>query len=128
MILVDTDVLVDCLRGTAAAKEWVERVSTEVLAVPGVAAMELVIGCRHQAHLQQIQNFLSKFSVAWPDASDSATAYELLLMHRLSSGLGIPDCIIAAMALNRKGILYTFNLKHFRVIAGLNVQEPYTRP
>ncbi len=128
MILVDTDVLVDCLRGTDAAKQWIERASSEALAIPGVAAMELVIGCRHQAHLQQIQKFLGTFSVTWPDAADSARAYELLLTHRLTSGLGIPDCLIAAMALNRKALLCTFNSKHFGVIAGLDVQQPYTRP
>lgn len=127
MILVDTDVLVDCLRGTVPAKEWLAGVSTEDLAVPGVVAMELLIGCRHQAHLQEVQKFLNAFSVAWPDASDSARAYELLSTHRLGSGLGIPDCLIAAMALNRNAPLYTFNAKHFRVITGLDVRQPYTR-
>lgn len=31
------------------------------------------------------------------------------------------------MALNRAARLYTFNLKHFRVGPGLDVQEPYSR-
>jgi predicted nucleic acid-binding protein len=44
MVLVDTDVLVDCLRGTPPAKAWLERASTEVLGIPGVVAMELLIG------------------------------------------------------------------------------------
>ena len=34
--------------------------------------MELVMGCKNQADLQQIQKFLSSFSVAWPDASEFA--------------------------------------------------------
>jgi predicted nucleic acid-binding protein len=41
--------------------------------------------------------------------------------------LSIPDCLIAAMALARSARLYTFNLKHFRIIEGLDVQSPYTR-
>src|SRR6266446_1978279 len=53
MVLVDTDVLVDCLRGTAPAKEWLARASAEVLGIPGVVAMELVIGCRNQGELHR---------------------------------------------------------------------------
>jgi predicted nucleic acid-binding protein len=127
MILVDTDVLVDCLRGTDAAKEWIGRAPSEDLAIPGIAAMELLIGCRNQVDVQQIQKFLGAFSVVWPDAADSAAAYDLLLAHRLSSGLGIPDCFVAAMAINRKVDLFTFNVKHFRVVEGLHVQQPYAR-
>jgi predicted nucleic acid-binding protein len=54
-------------------------------------------------------------------------AYALLARHRLTSGLSIPDYLIAAMALSHSARLYTFNLKHFQVIAGLDAQTPYTR-
>jgi len=127
MVLVDTDVLVDCLRGTAPAKAWLESASTEVLGIPGVVAMELLIGCRNRAEMENLQEFLSAFSIVWPDAGEFARAYELLAEHRLASGLGIPDSVIAAMSLVRKARLYTFNLKHFKVISGLDVQEPYSR-
>lgn len=53
MILVDTDVLVDCLRGTDAARQWLES-SGETLGIPGVVAMELVVGCRNRAELQRL--------------------------------------------------------------------------
>jgi predicted nucleic acid-binding protein len=89
--------------------------------------MELVIGCRNQAQLQRVREFLKVFPVVWPDIADSERSYELLLSHRLTSGLEIPDCLIAAMALNRNAPLYTFNLKHFAVINGLDVRQPYTR-
>jgi predicted nucleic acid-binding protein len=70
--------------------------------------MELVAGARNQADLQQIRRFLSAFSVTWPDASEFAQAYELLATHRLASGISIPDCLIAAMAVARSVRLYTF--------------------
>ena len=54
--------------------------------------MELLVGCRNRAELQHLQKFLSTFSVLWPEASEFSQAYELLAAHRLSSGLGIPDC------------------------------------
>ncbi|MET0214936.1 MAG: PIN domain-containing protein [Vicinamibacterales bacterium] len=127
MVLVDTDVVVDCLRGTAPSREWLQRTSTEALGLPGVVAMELLIGCRNRAEIQHLQRFLDTFSIVWPDASEFARAYELLAEHRLTSGLGIPDCLVAAMALVRKARLYTFNSKHFRVIPGVDAQEPYSR-
>jgi predicted nucleic acid-binding protein len=128
MILIDTDVLVECLRGSDAANTWLRSLRTETFAIPGVVAMELIVGCRNQAEVQRIRKFLSAFNVAWPDASESARAYDLLATHRLASGISIPDCLIAAMALARGVRLYTFNLKHFQGLSGLDAQPPYSRP
>jgi predicted nucleic acid-binding protein len=88
MVLVDTDVLVEYLRGASAAKVWLQSLPKETFAIPGVVAMELLVGCRNQAELQQTRKFLGSFDVAWPDASEFAQAYELLAVHRLSSGIG----------------------------------------
>ena len=89
--------------------------------------MELVIGCRNQAELDHLQRFLRAFMVLWPDGSEFARAYEILVDLRLSSGISIPDCLIAAMALSRNARLFTFNLKHFQAVSGLDVQQPYLR-
>jgi tRNA(fMet)-specific endonuclease VapC len=128
MVLIDTDVLIECLRGSPAAKEWLRTLDNASFCVPGVVAMELVIGCRNQNELQQVQKLLQSFAVAWPEAADFELSYRLLLTHRLSSTLSIPDSLIASMALSRAARLYSFNLKHFQVIAGLDVQKPYQRP
>jgi predicted nucleic acid-binding protein len=90
--------------------------------------MELVMGCHDRADLERIQRFLAAFEVVWPEPSEFAAAYPLLLTHRLSSGLNIPDCLIAATALGRSARLYTFNFKHFQVVPGLDVAHPYSRP
>lgn len=118
--LLDTDVLIDCLRGTAAAQEWLARAASETFQVPGVVAMELVVGCQNQADLQRVRKFLSSFDVVWPEATEFARAYELLAAHYLASRLSIPDCLIAAMALSRSALLYTFNLRHFQALPGLD--------
>lgn len=127
MNLLDTDVLVDCLRGTTPACEWLRQLAAQPFAIPAVAAMELVMGCGDRAELDRIQQFLATFEVVWPEASDFTAAYQLLLDHRLTSGLNIPDCLIAATALARNARLFTFNLKHFRVVPGLDVAQPYSR-
>ena len=81
-----------------------------------------------RADLERIQRFLATFEVVWPEPSEFAAAYQLLLTHRLSSGLNIPDWLIAATALTRSARLYTFNFKHFQVVPGLDVERPYSRP
>jgi len=101
MILLDTDVLVDCLRGVSVAQRWLASAAKESFGIPGVVAMELLMGCRHQADVERLQKFLGTFRVLWPDASEFARAYDLLAALRLSTGLSIPDCLIAAMALGR---------------------------
>jgi predicted nucleic acid-binding protein len=72
MNLVDTDVLVDCLRGTIPAQQWLKQLAQQPFAVPAVAAMELLMGCRDRADLERIQRFLAKFEVVWPEASEFA--------------------------------------------------------
>ena len=89
--------------------------------------MELLIGCRNRAEVERVQQFLGKFYVVWPDAAESAGAFDLLSTHRLTTGLSIPDCLIAAMSLHRRTRLYSFNVKHFQIIPGIDVQQPYPR-
>jgi predicted nucleic acid-binding protein len=126
--LVDIDVLIDILRGTPAAQVWLTSTPATTFEIPGVVAMELLMGCRNQAELRRVQQFLAAFSIAWTEAAEFARAYDLLAAHRLTSGLSVPDCLVAAMAFTRSATLYTFNLRHFRIIPGLDVQEPYSRP
>jgi predicted nucleic acid-binding protein len=127
MVFLDTDVLVDCLRGLPSAQEWMARSSSEEFQIPGIVAMELITGCQNRTELERTHRFLNAFDVTWPEASEFAEAYALLSEHHLASNLGIPDCLIASMAILRSARLYTFNLRHFGVIQGLDVQSPYTR-
>jgi predicted nucleic acid-binding protein len=126
-MLLDTHVLIECLRGSPTAAAWLASLKLDEFEVPGVVAMELLMGCRNAQELRQTQKFLDAFHVVWPNAWEFEKAYQMLVSLRLSTGLGIPDCLIAAMALARGVRLYTFNLKHFQNVPGLDVQRPYVR-
>jgi len=52
-VLLDTDVLIDCLRGTPAARVWLEQAESQAFQVPGVVAMELLMGCRNKVELER---------------------------------------------------------------------------
>lgn len=126
-VCIDTDVLIDCLRGVAEAQEWLRSAAREELLVPGVVAMELVAGVRDKNDLQRVRGFVETFTIVWHDARDFAKAYELLAQTTLSNALSIPDCLIAAFALGRSIPIYTFNIKHYRAISELDVRVPYER-
>lgn len=42
MIFLDTDVLIDCLRGLPAADAWLRESADQQFAIPGIVAMELL--------------------------------------------------------------------------------------
>ena len=114
-LLLDTDVLVDCLRAWPPAERWLSENSSQPFLVPGLVAMEL-IGDVKPAGIDRTRRLLDRFVVIWPTEEDSILAFELLNRHRLASGLSIPDCYIAAQALNRSARLHSFNEKHFACI------------
>jgi predicted nucleic acid-binding protein len=42
--LLDTDILIDCLRGLPAAQTWLAGSANQTFEVPGIVAMELIGG------------------------------------------------------------------------------------
>jgi predicted nucleic acid-binding protein len=51
----------------------------------------------------------------------------VLTIFYLSHRLGLLDALIGACAVGRAATLCTFNVKHYRVIAGLTTEQPYPR-
>jgi len=45
MILLDTDVMIDVLRGYDPAVTWLQRLQYQEIGLPGLVAMELLQGC-----------------------------------------------------------------------------------
>jgi hypothetical protein len=45
------------------------------LGLPGVVAMELLIGCQESEEVDHFQKFLRTFSLVWPDAAGFAQAW-----------------------------------------------------
>lgn len=126
VILLDTDVLIEVERGRQKGLDWLQTVDGEI-ALPAVVALELLFGARNGVELDRTIRFLADFDVEELDAHDSSLVRKLVADHVLSSGLGLPDFMIAAQALNRQATLFTFNLKHYRAIPGLDAREPYQR-
>lgn len=128
MILIDSDIVVDFVRGSEASHRWLESIGRdESLAVSGFSAMELVQGCRTTQELRRVQAILSRYSLLWPTPEECDLAFELFARYRLSHGAGLLDTLIAQTAISRGLVLHTFNRRHFVFLPELEIVSPYTR-
>jgi predicted nucleic acid-binding protein len=123
-MLLDTDVLVDFLRGYAPAVAWLTNYASPI-GIPGLVAMELLQGCRDLQEQRRVEQELGRFALHWPSAVDCQNAYTDFATHRLSGGLGLLDSLIGHTAVGLHEPLATFNTKHYSAIAGLQTVQPY---
>ena len=126
--LTDTDVLIEFLRGNGRAGIWLKASQEQVLGIPVLAFMEVLQGARSRREQRMLTEQLSMYTIVHPDGGDSEQALSWFEEFHLSHGVGILDCLIAAIAVRIGKPLYTFNLKHFQVFPALDAREPYERP
>jgi predicted nucleic acid-binding protein len=129
--VLDTDVFIDHFRGLSAATAYIQSLPVVQRATTDVTVMELYKGAANREQLTTIERFLvrnyvTRLPVA---AATSQRAVAMLHAYALAHGLGIPDALIAAIALEGDHTLVTSNLRHFRFIAGLRLEPaPYRLP
>jgi predicted nucleic acid-binding protein len=126
MYLLDTDILIDILRGHAPAIAWFASLS-EVPSVPGFVVMELIQDANNTQRVRNALKLVAPLPVIWPTEADCARALSDFTTYHLSDNLGLLDALIAACAVGRGAMLCTFNVKHYRVVPGLTTAQPYTR-
>ncbi|MGX5858104.1 PIN domain-containing protein [Dyadobacter jiangsuensis] len=122
MLLLDTNILIDYLRGKQAAIEFIDCAEKLDLAVNTVIVLELYNGCLNKAELAKIRRLLNGFNHF--DLNE-ATAQAAQIGHSfaLSHSVTASDALIAATALVYNLELRTANLKDFRMIPGLKVSN-----
>ncbi len=123
-ILVDTDVMVDFLRGNPKAVALVERESDRII-LSSIVAAELYAGVMGDEELGKLDSLISVFRVV-PVSVELARAGGLYKKGYASShGVGLGDAIIAATAEAENAELKTLNTKHYPMIKGL--RPAYTK-
>lgn len=126
MIFVDSDVLVDVLRHHPAALQWFAGLS-EFPAVSGYAVLEVFQGCRNARDVRAVQTIVRPLQIVWTEEANCVRALSVFPGLRLSDGISPMDALIAATAVGRDAVLYTFNAKHYRGFPGLTFVAPYQR-
>jgi predicted nucleic acid-binding protein len=123
-VLVDTDIMIDFLRGHPKAVALVQTHSTSII-LSSIVAAELYTGVRDDEELSKLDSLISLFRVV-PVSIEIARAGGLCKKrYAKSHGVGLADAIIAATAEAENADLKTLNAKHYPMIKGL--KPAYTR-
>lgn len=124
MIVVDTDVFVDYLRGHAPAVAFFRAIlRDEDACFSTVTEAELLAGHANDdpAKREKMLHFIHCWNDVAPDHAIAVVAGDLRRKHDIS----LADCFIAASALVLRAELATRNIKDFQKIDGLAVRPPY---
>src|SRR5687767_68977 len=125
-ILVETTILVDLLRRSVPAADYLDVARTQAdLLCSAVTKAELIIGSKTRTELRAIDQLLARFQIEPITAHDSARALKWLSKYYHAHGVGFHDCLICAVAVRRHIPVATLNERHFKVLPGVMVLRPY---
>lgn len=89
--------------------------------VSAISKMELIKGTLHKEHSQQVAKKLERLDTILLSPEITIRTVELLNIYHLSHGLAIPDALIAATSLEIRLKLFTYSVRDFKFIKGLNL-------
>ncbi|MCX7049343.1 MAG: VapC toxin family PIN domain ribonuclease [Candidatus Sumerlaeota bacterium] len=127
MILIDSDVAIDIMRGFAPALEWLKSSRHELAGIPGLVMMEMINGCRNQDELDRLHKAFRGYRLYWPNDFDCKRALIDFQKLYLSQSLGLLDSLIAETAIGIGASLASYNIRHFCMLKDLTLIQPYTR-
>ena len=128
--MVDTNIWIHFFKGKYGVRDKIQNVNTEQLCVSEISIAELTYGAYHssnrQKHLQEIHLVRDNFCL-YP-ISECIDDYAVLRDELSRQGLTVEnfDLLIAATAIHYHLILVTENVKHFKNIPGLKIENGQT--
>jgi len=122
-VLIDTDVLVDFLRGYSAAVDWIESCAERPL-VSVITIAELRAGMRagEEAVLETLINAVEPVLI---DPDIAGLGGDFRRQFGPSHGTGLADALIAACAVHARATLATLNIRHYPMLD--RVHAPYSK-
>jgi len=127
MIIVDSDIMIDVLRQSPPAIQWLSSLGDEEIGLPGYVVMELIQGCKNKADLWELEKFIANIEIIWPSSETCNKALKVFTKFNLSHNLGLLDALIGQTAVAMDLPICTFNYKHYKVIPGLVTIQPYQK-
>ena len=122
--LLDTVVLIEYLRGSDRAAEFLEQLDGELM-ISAITVAELSSGARGSDEMDALDQFVLAFEVVPVDEQLARAGGQLRQEYHTSHGVGLADALIAASAVKREAMLVTFNRRHYPMVENLTV--PYER-
>lgn len=121
MIIADSDVLIDYLRGGNPRAEQVAfELQHGALGTTAITAFELEAGARSERQRVVTQDLLAALQIL-PLGREAARRGGVIWRQLTASGqqIGMADCMIAAICIEHDQLLFTRNRRHFERIEGL---------
>lgn len=121
---VDSDILIDYLRGFEKARVFLLKAAEETpLYISMLSVVEIYAGeeTKSEDKRKAVEEFLSNFHIIELTLPIAKRAGEL----RRDLKKPFADMIIAASAIDRNAVLVTKNSKHFSDVKDLEILKPY---
>jgi tRNA(fMet)-specific endonuclease VapC len=131
MLCLDTNVIIAIMTGrsTTAIRRLREEIARgRRILIPSIVVHELRFGVakstRRASNEQAVDSFLAPYETPSFDLADAAEAADIRMhLHRRGTPIGPYDVLIAAQARRRGATLVTANVREFRRVPRLSVEE-----
>ncbi|MBN2718527.1 MAG: type II toxin-antitoxin system VapC family toxin [Deltaproteobacteria bacterium] len=125
MIIADTDVLIDFLKGAGATADRIEFELKQGLCTTVISAFELWSGAVGSSKRETAVNILLDALTIVPCKPFAAREAAKIRYDLQKEGrtIGMADSLIAGICVTERSVLLTRNKKHFSKIAGLYLGE-----
>jgi predicted nucleic acid-binding protein len=126
MWLIDTDILIDHLRGNSQALKFLENVMTHSACyISAITIAELYVGVREGKERQILDQLIKEFQIAPLNEKVAQRGGLYRRDYGKSHGVGLADAIIAATAEDLGLKLVTLNKKHYPMLKKIHI--PYQK-
>lgn len=122
-MIVDTNIIIDLLKGHSEAYEFIDSHINDDLYLSVITVSEVYPGIKNR-EIELFEDLLTLFQLVQVNKKISVEAGRLRRKYLSSHGIEIPDAIIAATANDLKVPVVSLDKKHFSVLSK-NLVVPY---
>ncbi|MGC1276249.1 MAG: type II toxin-antitoxin system VapC family toxin [Planctomycetaceae bacterium] len=124
MLVIDTDVLIDFLKGVPASVHYLSSLSDPPF-ISSLTVAELYAGVRDNER-SALDSLTTHLQTVFVDRDIAVRGGLIRRDYRSSHGVGLVDALIAATVEAHNATLVTLNRRHFPTLS--NVVVPYQKP
>lgn len=125
MIVADSDVLIDTLRGKEpSASRVAQELRKGALATTAINSFELLSGAKADGQRLRVEQLLAPLQILPCDESAAAIAAEIRRkLEAAGNKIGMADYLIAAICVTHSALLLTRNRRHFERVPDLRFED-----
>ncbi len=128
-VVCDTDVIIDYFDDQQPRHAFTKIIVDTIIGIDNVlisaiTKMELIAGAANKAELRSINKNIYGIELLLINIEVSSKAISLFESYKLSHNLAMPDALIAATAIVTQFPLFTYNLKDYKFIDGIELYNP----